>query len=59
MERGAPNPGSEPASARVIPLNAKEIPRFKQDGNSSTTERRPLTPWAGRDHTGSTLVPRN
>jgi hypothetical protein len=55
VERGAPNPESEPASARAISRNPKEIPRFKQDGNSSTPARRPLRPWAGQDHPGTTL----
>src|SRR5258708_8057484 len=49
-------PGSEPASARAIPLNTKEIPRFNQDGNSSTPARRPLRPWAGQDPPGTPLL---
>ena len=50
QERAAPYPRSEPASARVISFDLKEIPRFKQDGNSSTPAQLPLRPWAGQDH---------
>src|ERR1700719_4163311 len=50
LERGAPNPGSKLAPARAISLNPRQIPRFKQDGNSSTPTQQPLGPWAGQDH---------
>jgi len=55
MELGAPNFGGEPSSARAISLNPEEIPRFKQDGSSSTLAQQPLIPRAGQDHPGSTL----
>src|SRR5882762_3421106 len=58
-ERGAPKPGSEPASARVISLNLKETRDSKQYGNSSTPARRPSDPGRVRTTPALPFVPRN
>src|SRR5262249_27538263 len=58
QERGAPNPGSEPASARAVSLYAKEPRDSNRTGTLPTPAQPPRRPWAGQDRPSQPLMPR-